>query len=108
MLIGVLRPSIAADQTATHSLSSSIFSEGVLLDCSSVQATNVTLGERARELCRLYGIDESAIKQARAGSQSVYEGREYLIISGELPDGSAIRLSCQYDRSNHVVTFRPL
>jgi hypothetical protein len=69
---------------------------------------DVTLGESALHWCTRLGISETDVKAARAGSISQYEGREYLIVTGELSDGTAIRLKCRFDRPGHVVSFRPV
>jgi hypothetical protein len=68
----------------------------------------VTLSERAQKLCAQHGIAESDLKIARASEVSSYEGREYWVVIGELPDGRSVRMSCQHGRTGHIVTFRPL
>lgn len=73
-----------------------------------MKGNQVTLGERAERLCAQLGISENDIRRVRSKSVSIHEGREYLIVIGELPDGRSVRMSCRYDRPNHVVTFRPL
>lgn len=68
----------------------------------------VTLGEAARHLCRRLGRPETDIQAARSGSGSVFQGREYLIVVGEAPDGRTIRMACRHDRPHHVITWREL
>jgi hypothetical protein len=71
-------------------------------------SNQVTLGETASKLCARTDISENALRSARAGSVSEHEGREYLVVIGELPDGRSVRMSCRFDRPYHIVTFRPL
>jgi hypothetical protein len=73
-----------------------------------MEISDVTLGESARRWCQRLGVPESDLKSARAGSVTTYEGTQYLIVTGELPDGRAIRMQCRHDRSNHIVSFRPV
>jgi hypothetical protein len=73
-----------------------------------MDAKHITLGDAARAQCGRFGVEESAIKIARAGSVTVQEGREYIIVYGELPDGRRVRMCCQYGLEHHVVTFRPV
>jgi hypothetical protein len=73
-----------------------------------MESNDVTLGERASKLCASLGIPENALQKARSGSISEHEGREFLIVIGELPDGRSVRMMCRFDRTNHIVTFRTL
>lgn len=68
----------------------------------------VTLGEGARRTSKQLGVPEDAVRRARSGAISSYDGREYLTVVGELPDGRSIRMNCRFDRPNHIVSFRPL
>jgi hypothetical protein len=73
-----------------------------------MRADDVTLGERALAMCVQLGIDPHDAKKARSDATSTYDGREFMIVIGPLPDGRLIRMMCRYDRPYHVVTFRPL
>lgn len=73
-----------------------------------MEPSDVTLSERARNLCGQLGITEADVRMARCGNVSTHEGAQYLVVLGELADGRTIRMLCRYDRTNHIVTFRPL
>lgn len=69
-------------------------------------SNQVTLGESATKTCLRVGIAENDLRKARAGSVSEHEGREYLVVIGELSDGRSVRMMCRFDRPHHIVTFR--
>jgi hypothetical protein len=73
-----------------------------------MRADEVTLGERALTVCQQLGIPPNDAKNARSTASSTYEGREYLIVIGQLTDGRSIRMMCRHDRPEHIVSLRPL
>lgn len=73
-----------------------------------MKASDVTLSERAIHLCRQFGISVNDAKNARSQATSTYEGREFLVVIGPLPDGRSLRMNCRHDRPEHIVSFRPV
>jgi hypothetical protein len=70
-----------------------------------MNATDVTLSPGALASCERLGIDEIAIRRARADSVSEFARPAYLVVIGQLPDGRTIRLSCRHDLPKHVAAL---
>lgn len=70
--------------------------------------SDVILSRRAQALCAQLGISQGDLRKARAGPTSGWEGREYYVVTGELPDGRSVRMSCRHDHRHYIVTFRPI
>ncbi len=72
-----------------------------------MNANDVILSGRARDLCAKLGILHDDLRKARAGPTSSWEGREYFVVTGNLPDGQPVEMKCRHDHRNYIVTFRP-
>lgn len=74
---------------------------------SAMRPDDVTLSDAARRACSRVGVAEADVKSARAGSVSITESPEWLIVYGELPDGRRARMACPHHIPNHIVSWRP-
>ena len=65
--------------------------------------SSISLSCKALAACRRLGITEAAAKRARASSSSSHETPAFLVVTGELEDGTPVLFKCQHDRPGHVI-----